>query len=492
MCIRDSLHIQGEATPLRQLNPQIPYSLEQIVAKCMEKKPERRYLSASELIADLKRSIMEPNGDFVKLVAPIVDNSPTINISEREVNEIRRAAGAANDDYEPRRNVRNRSITDFDDIEDDEEDDDDEINPKLDKIFFIGGIGLAVILAIILFVFVGNTLNLWGPKSSTSIDQSPTPSPVVSATPLASATPTATPEVKVALPDIVGKPLNEAIALLDEAKISYKYEEETSDKDLNEVLRVEDAEGKELNAGAQVSLAETIMFYISAGPEAVKVPDVTKLTYERAKTKLESEGFSVTVDYETSEDVEEDAITRTEPTAGTEVPPGSKIIIWRSSGMPKVVVPNVVNQSAKNAKKAIEKAGFVYKEGDAEYSNNVKKGYVISQTPSKGSSEEKGTTVTVILSLGKKPAPVYISQSFIFTAEQLGIDPNSEEEFQLRAVVFQDGKEIEILKTTCKGTELPINGKSVTSSSGNEGVLVMYINGAKLTNNPPVTFTLKE
>ena len=63
------LHIQGEAMPLKELDPSIPYSVDKIVQKCMQKRPERRYHSASELIIDLKRAIANPNGDFVQIPA---------------------------------------------------------------------------------------------------------------------------------------------------------------------------------------------------------------------------------------------------------------------------------------------------------------------------------------------------------------------------------------------------------------------------------------
>src|SRR5690606_25819800 len=51
------LHIQGEAKPLRELEENIPLSVDKIVQKCMQKKPERRYHSASDLIVDLKRAL---------------------------------------------------------------------------------------------------------------------------------------------------------------------------------------------------------------------------------------------------------------------------------------------------------------------------------------------------------------------------------------------------------------------------------------------------
>ena len=66
------LHIQSEAVPVRELNPIVPISVEKIVQKCMQKKPERRYLSASELIADLKRSIQQPDGDFVVMSGSVL------------------------------------------------------------------------------------------------------------------------------------------------------------------------------------------------------------------------------------------------------------------------------------------------------------------------------------------------------------------------------------------------------------------------------------
>ena len=58
-------HIQQEAEPLREIDPTIPDSIEKIVKKCMQKKPERRYPNVVELIADLKRAVRTPNGDFV-------------------------------------------------------------------------------------------------------------------------------------------------------------------------------------------------------------------------------------------------------------------------------------------------------------------------------------------------------------------------------------------------------------------------------------------
>ena len=85
-------HIQEQAVPLSTINKDIPYGIEMIVNKCMQKKPELRYLSVSELITDLKKAVADPEGDFVK-IAPIVnDDSPTIHISDEDIKSIRNGA----------------------------------------------------------------------------------------------------------------------------------------------------------------------------------------------------------------------------------------------------------------------------------------------------------------------------------------------------------------------------------------------------------------
>ena len=85
-------HIQYEPVPVKEVNPAVPYSVDKIVQKCMQKRPENRYLSASELIVDLKRSVMNPEGDFVRISAGVVSDSPTKNMTQDELAVIKSAA----------------------------------------------------------------------------------------------------------------------------------------------------------------------------------------------------------------------------------------------------------------------------------------------------------------------------------------------------------------------------------------------------------------
>ena len=136
-------HIQGEAVPLKEINPEIPHGIDMIVQKCMQKKPERRYLSASDLIVDLKKAIANPNGNFVQLAAPFVSDSPTISLSDDELNRIKSSSNT-HTDYD-RKPVGNQEEEDPE-----EEDDLDSVDPRITKILI--GFGIPVVIAIVCLV----------------------------------------------------------------------------------------------------------------------------------------------------------------------------------------------------------------------------------------------------------------------------------------------------------------------------------------------------
>lgn len=84
-------HIQEPMPSPRDYVPEIPVSLEKIVLKCTQKSPDRRYQSAPELIEDLKRSLISPDEDFVKLDEND-EHGATKDISPQELKRIRRQA----------------------------------------------------------------------------------------------------------------------------------------------------------------------------------------------------------------------------------------------------------------------------------------------------------------------------------------------------------------------------------------------------------------
>jgi len=91
-------HIQTPMPSPREYVPEIPHSVEQIVLKCCEKSPDRRYQNITELIEDLKQSLIHPDDDFVKMIHPD-EESATKMASRDEQAEIRRRFYSRPDDY---------------------------------------------------------------------------------------------------------------------------------------------------------------------------------------------------------------------------------------------------------------------------------------------------------------------------------------------------------------------------------------------------------
>lgn len=62
-------HIQEPMPSMRDFVPEIPQSVENIVMKCTQKSPDRRYQSMSEMIADLKHSLINPDAVIAQVDA---------------------------------------------------------------------------------------------------------------------------------------------------------------------------------------------------------------------------------------------------------------------------------------------------------------------------------------------------------------------------------------------------------------------------------------
>ncbi|MDO4305091.1 MAG: Stk1 family PASTA domain-containing Ser/Thr kinase, partial [Bacillota bacterium] len=82
-------HIQEEMPSPRDYVSEIPISVEQIVFKCCQKSPDRRYQSMGELIIDLKKSLMTPDEDFVKVV-DADEEASTRTISDKDMAQIKK------------------------------------------------------------------------------------------------------------------------------------------------------------------------------------------------------------------------------------------------------------------------------------------------------------------------------------------------------------------------------------------------------------------
>ncbi len=87
-------HIQEEMPSPRIYVPEIPISVEQIIMKCTQKNPDRRYANVSELMQDLKHSLRSPDENFVVIQDPASDIG-TKAITDEDRKEIRQQTASS-------------------------------------------------------------------------------------------------------------------------------------------------------------------------------------------------------------------------------------------------------------------------------------------------------------------------------------------------------------------------------------------------------------
>ena len=372
-------HIQDTIPAPSQLVEGIPVSVDKIVLKCTQKKTDRRYQSAYDLIVDLKKSLVMPEDDFVKL-APMYDTSVNDNYAQTDIDEQEEDDGLLGED----------TFADIDDNIDEEEDDndiDDESNDKLELIMKCIGIGIAVIILIItIFVVV----KLIGSGKSSSNNNSQASNQVTTAV---SGNSKASDMVTV--PNVVGMTKDDAISALNKVGLGYKAVTQSSDTVAeNSVINQGNVGGSKVEKNSQIVLT------ISSGRETknVTVPNVKGKTEEEAKELIENVNLVVSVDYVYSSTVEAGKVVKYSP-SGT-VTEGTTVTIEVSRGkqVTKATVPNVIGMTESLANQSIEAAGLKV---SVKYETSSKASYgtVTSQTPySGGDTVESGTTITIYVS----------------------------------------------------------------------------------------------
>ena len=160
------MHLRDEITPPRCYFPDIPASLEKIILKCTMKQPEQRYQSAAELILDLQKVFLSPDGSYV-YVNPLVDDSPTIQRNKEDITKIRKSLNKSGN-RRKEDSTKDRIRINEENEEDEDYKDDKEMNPKLEKMILLITVLFGVLVACVVFYFIGNSLHLFQPSSGTT------------------------------------------------------------------------------------------------------------------------------------------------------------------------------------------------------------------------------------------------------------------------------------------------------------------------------------
>jgi serine/threonine-protein kinase len=152
-------------------------------------------------------------------------------------------------------------------------------------------------------------------------------------------------------------------------------------------------------AGVDLALGQPINLVVSSGPEQFQLPDFEDQPENDVLTQLADLGLRWNLRSESSDEIEDGNVIRTEPEPGTMVVAGDIIVVFVSTGPANVEVPNVVGMTEQEARNALEAAGFQMNRSQAtiEVSDPGQDGRVQEQFPAAGTSTQPGAVVTVTL-----------------------------------------------------------------------------------------------
>ena len=383
-------HLQEEMVPPSVYTPELPHSLEQIILKCTQKSVDRRYQNMEDVIADLKHSLIDPQGDFVTLTSVDTD-AKTVVISDKELGEIKHMPKQVSKP-EPEALEEEFNETDYDD---EPEEGRHRKNSRSEKKRRSGGghgltiavliLGVVILIALILVIGKASGL-IGGQTQNTKTEQTETAQ-------------SDSDDGMVTVPDLRGKTEEEAKTITNDMKLGIQpMGEEASDQAKGTIS------SQDIPEGSKVEPYTTIKYYISKGAQQVTIPDMDGRTGVDAQQTLEDMGLNVTVQKEYSE-VDDDGNAMVElgyvdsisPEAGTSVSSGDTVTLTVSRGIDygeSVQVPNVVGLTKNDAVTKFSK--FLNVEVKEEQSTDVAAGEVISQEPEADSWEDPDTANVVI------------------------------------------------------------------------------------------------
>ncbi|GAB3205637.1 Stk1 family PASTA domain-containing Ser/Thr kinase [Marinactinospora endophytica] len=155
----------------------------------------------------------------------------------------------------------------------------------------------------------------------------------------------------VEMPDVVGKPVEEARTLLEDNGITLIEEETTVSYDQKSGTVL----SSDPESGEQADREEAVTLTVSAGFE---LPGVVGRDQDEARSLLEDKGLQVDVTQKPSDDVPAGQVMEQSPGEGAGVEKGVTVTLTVSSGPEQVEIPDITGWKVDDAKKKLEELGF--------------------------------------------------------------------------------------------------------------------------------------
>lgn len=332
-------HMQEEPKTAKEMNSNIPSAVNDIITKALKKDTNLRYQSATSMLFDLKRALKEPAGNFV-YSSEYQEDFPTQRFSTLGVEENRGTKSAK---------VKNKKPNQF------------IIFIKKHKV-----LSSIVGLFILFVISLGATIGIGN----------------------------ATRPKEVAIPDLVGKTVEEVKQILAENKLNYVEDESeyNTEYEAGQII----SQNPPFKEGRFIKQNTDVKVVISLGTEKTTVPVLKGKTKEEAETVAKDAKIKLEIVEEISKTVEAGYIIKQETEPETEVNAGDTVKVYLSigTGIEQVVVTSVLKYDEEKAKKELEAIGLVVKVEyveDTEWNNGV----VLEQSIKDGETVDKGSTIVL-------------------------------------------------------------------------------------------------
>lgn len=342
-------HIQEEPERPRSINNKIPKSLEDIIMKAMEKDVNQRYNNVSEIIDDLKQSLIMPNGDFVKKNKVLDENTKVIEpIKYVDVKE----KLEAEKNKEKKKNEETKKSNS---------------SKKVTIIAILSGLFLALLI-FGGYMFVNSLFN-----------------------------------VKVVkVPKIIGKSEEDARKELEALGLVMDVaEERVYNKDVPEGYVVM----QDPKPDSQNKVTNPVRVIVSKGPKKVEVPPIVGKNYDEVDIILESVGLE---EGEVSQEYSQypsGVVIRQGIAPGLNVDEGTKVDYVISGGPEKFFMTDFTGTDIEEVKNQLIVLDLILGNISEDYSDTIPKGKVINQTPKPGTEVSKKSVVDFVISKGPKEEP---------------------------------------------------------------------------------------
>lgn len=401
-------HLQEEMVPPSRYTPDIPYSMEQIILKCTQKNPDRRYQNMAQLIEDLKRSLLDPQGNFVNL-SPLSAHAQTVQVTDSDRKQLNQTAQRQRyqEDEEEDEDYRQGSG-------DEEDEDDDAVSSKLEKAITIGGFLIGAVIVVILIIVIGNMTGLFNRNRTHDSSSN-------------SAVTSSSSSQQVEVPDFLGSTLEEAQEEAERYNLTVEQAgtEASDEYEAGQILSQDPKEGTSVEEGSVVRVT------VSSGPETVyaNVPaGIVGASQSEAEQAIRAAGLVPQAQNASSDSVEIGYVISVDPGEGAQVEEGSSVTIVVSTGPEEtpepevtVKVPDLIGWSQEEAIWALEDQGLNYTVVEG-YDAALHIGDVIDMDPGVGEEVPEGTTVTLTINT-EEASGEWVCQSNLVPPS--GVDPDA-------------------------------------------------------------------